>query len=175
MHATRSQQAKAATRALPEEDPEFQIAPMIDILLVLLVFFMTIATDQVMQANKDVTLPVAAKADPPEKDAAQQSEVIVNVLWGDKDATRRLDEATGRLDVDNKGDMTLEQLTDYINQRKQLAENQGKADKFRVVIRADKNAKYQYVRTVMIAIGNASVPTVIFKAVDKALPKEGGE
>ena len=175
MSQTHSQAAKAATRALPEEDPEFQIAPMIDILLVLLVFFMTIATDQVMQANKDVTLPVAAKADPPDKDNTQQIEVVVNVLWGDKDASRGLQEATGRLDVDNQGDKSLQDLTDYIIQRKQLADNQGKTDKFRVVIRADKNAKYQYVRTVMIAIGNASVPTVIFKAVDKALPKEGAE
>jgi len=31
--------SRAQTRLAPEEDPEFQIAPMIDILLVLLVFF----------------------------------------------------------------------------------------------------------------------------------------
>ena len=58
-HKTKAQKAKALTRALPEEDPEFQIAPMIDILLVLLVFFMSIATDQVLQVNKEVVLPVA--------------------------------------------------------------------------------------------------------------------
>ena len=57
-HKTKAQKAKALTRALPEEDPEFQIAPMIDILLVLLVFFMSIATDQVLQVNKEVVLPV---------------------------------------------------------------------------------------------------------------------
>ncbi len=169
MHASRSQKAKAATRVLPEEDPEFQIAPMIDILLVLLVFFMTIATDQVMQVNQDVTLPVASKSELPD-DKKQRSEVIVNVLWGDKEKTMRLDEMTGRLDVDNKGDMGLKELTEYVTAKKQQAAESHVPD-FRVVIRADKLAKYQYVRTVMIAIGNASVEKVIFSAVDKA--KEG--
>jgi biopolymer transport protein ExbD len=43
----------------PEADPEFQIAPMIDILLVLLVFFMSISSTEVLQSNKDIRLPVA--------------------------------------------------------------------------------------------------------------------
>ena len=59
---SRLKKSRAATRVLPEEDPEFQIAPMIDILLVLLVFFMSIATEQVLQVNKEVILPVAKEA-----------------------------------------------------------------------------------------------------------------
>ena len=45
-----------------DPDPEFQIAPMIDILLVLLVFFMSISSTEVLQSNKDIRLAVAKDA-----------------------------------------------------------------------------------------------------------------
>src|SRR5438445_100687 len=37
----------------------------------------------------------------------------------------------------------------------------------RVTIRADKRAKYSYVRSIMVALGGAGVPNVTFSAVDK--------
>ena len=152
------QRARAATRVLPEEDPEFQIAPMIDILLVLLVFFMSIATDQVLQVNKEVVLPVAKVSDDKKDPKENVSEVMVNVIWN-------LDNS-GKIEVDGKGEMEFGALTEYISKRRQVAEDAGVA-KFRVVIRADKRSKYQYVRSVMAAIGAAQVPNVIFSAVDK--------
>lgn len=165
MSESHSKAAKAATRVLPEEDPEFQIAPMIDILLVLLVFFMTIATDQVLQVNKDVVLPVATNGEDPKKE--ESGEVIVNVLWGEKDPNKVVEGDMGHLDVEGKGPMGLKELTDYIITKKTAVESKGQSN-FRVVIRADRNAKYQYVRTVMVAVGAAAVPTVVFSAVDKA-------
>jgi biopolymer transport protein ExbD len=149
--------ARAGTRLIPEEDPEFQIAPMIDILLVLLVFFMSIATDQVLQVNKEVVLPVA-KVEPatPEKG----SEVIINIIWN-------LDN-TGKIDVEGRGEMEFQALTDHITKRREQAEA-ANVQNFKVKIRADKRTRYQYVRSVMAAIGAAKVPHVIFSAVDKEL------
>jgi biopolymer transport protein ExbD len=156
------QRLKAATRTLPEEDPEFQIAPMIDILLVLLVFFMTIATDQVMQVNQEVILPIAKDAEPPTKTPG--AKVYVNVLWN-------LD-GTGKIEVDTKGEVDLAGLTEYITKKREQFEATGRpANEFEVIIRADKRARYQYVRTVMVAVGQAKVPKVIFSAVDKEVPK----
>lgn len=155
----KAMKAKAATRVLPEEDPEFQIAPMIDILLVLLVFFMTIATDQVLQVNKEVILPVASSAEPRGKETFH--EVFVNVIWN-------LD-GTGKIEVDTAGQMDLAGLTDYIV-RKRTANEAASGPPFRVIIRADKRARYQYIRTVMVAIGTAKVPQVIFSSVDKEAP-----
>ena len=58
-----SRQEEARSKGVePEVDPEFQIAPMIDILLVLLVFFMSISSTEVLQSNQDVNLPVARDA-----------------------------------------------------------------------------------------------------------------
>lgn len=59
-------------------EPEFQVAPIIDVLLVLLVFFMSITSAQVEQLDKTITLPVApdAKARKPEP-----NQRTVNVRW----------------------------------------------------------------------------------------------
>ena len=40
-------------------EPEFQVAPMIDVLLVLLIFFMSITSAQVLKVDKEITLPVS--------------------------------------------------------------------------------------------------------------------
>ena len=156
-HLSKAQQAKAATRVLPEEDPEFQIAPMIDILLVLLVFFMSIATEQVLQVNKEVNLPVAKEVkelDPKDKG---KSELMVNVTWSD---------------IGNEGSIIVNDrkidaatLQEMIRQKKDINPD------LRVVIRADKKAKYAYVRSIMVAMGAAGVPNVTFSAVDKELEK----
>ncbi len=60
-------------------DPEFQVAPMIDVLLVLLIFFMSITTDQVAKIDKSITLPLAPEAK--KRDHDLKNEAIVNVDW----------------------------------------------------------------------------------------------
>src|SRR4051812_17338284 len=64
-------------------EPEFQVAPMIDVLLTILVFFMTITSAQVLKVDKSINLPIA-------KDAAKKdnsrSETLINVRWKDKKA-----------------------------------------------------------------------------------------
>src|SRR3954462_2292247 len=74
---------RAEMRAQPDEEPEFQIAPMIDILLVLLVFFMSISSTEVLQTNDKVKLPVAkdAKDKKAEDSKLGAGQTIVNVLW----------------------------------------------------------------------------------------------
>jgi biopolymer transport protein ExbD len=154
---TRLQKSKAATRALPEEDPEFQIAPMIDILLVLLVFFMSIATEQVLQVNKEVVLPVAKDAKELDANEKKKSELMVNLTW---------------LELGNKGAIIVDDkeidpgaLQEMIRRKKDINPD------LRVIIRADKHAKYAYVRSIMVAIGQAGVPNVTFSAVDKEMEK----
>ena len=41
-------------------EPVFQVAPMVDVLLVLLIFFMSITSAQVLKVDKSITLPLAA-------------------------------------------------------------------------------------------------------------------
>lgn len=61
-----------------EGEPEFQIAPMIDVLLVLLIFFMSIATTAVSRYDPTVDLPVAPDAN---KKEDSENELVFNVHW----------------------------------------------------------------------------------------------
>ena len=154
-HKSHSQQAKAATRVLPEEDPEFQIAPMIDILLVLLVFFMSIATEQVLQVRKEIVLPMAKEAKQPGPEDKGKSELMLNLTWSDIGNT-------GNIIVDDRV-VDASVLQDLIRKKKDINKD------LRVIVRADKNAKYAYVRSIMVAMGAAGVPNVTFSAVDKEM------
>ena len=103
-------------------DPEFQIAPMIDVLLVMLIFFMSITTDQVMKIDKSISLPVAPEAKKRENDMKNQA--VVNIDW---------DTSLGRARV-TYGDIVcdpLEQLVDHVKPAKE------KNEKLKMIIRGD--------------------------------------
>ncbi len=59
-------------------EPEFQVAPMVDVLLVLLIFFMSITTAQVEQLDSTIKLAVAPDAAPRKPDTNQRT---VNLRW----------------------------------------------------------------------------------------------
>jgi biopolymer transport protein ExbD len=59
-------------------EPEFQVAPMIDVLLVLLIFFMSITSAQIEAVDGSIKLPVAPDARDRKPDSNQRT---VNVRW----------------------------------------------------------------------------------------------
>ncbi len=134
----------------PEADPEFQIAPMIDILLVLLVFFMSITSTEVLQSNDAVDLPVAKEAKDPKPNAGQ---MIINVLFNP------INNAT-TIEVDDRNPSNQELVGTL--QKKVSANPQ-----YRVLIRADKNVRYEFMRTLLENIGKSGVGNVTFSVVDK--------
>jgi biopolymer transport protein ExbD len=149
----KTKKMRAAARSIPEEDPEFQIAPMIDILLVLLIFFMSISSSEVLQVNKDVILPVAKDAK--QKDpAAGKGQTTINILWSTL-------ASTGTVEMDEKkfGDPNL--LIPILKTRADVMPS------MRVLLRADKAVRYEYLRAVMVACANAGVANVTFSVVDK--------
>ena len=148
---------RAAMRNTPEEDPEFQIAPMIDILLVLLVFFMSISSTEVLQTNQDVHLPVAKDASD-EKKGKTDGQVIVNVLWN------TINNA-GAIVVDEKSFPTPADIVPAI----QMAIT--KNPETRILIRADKEVRYEYTKQLLRELGKAAVQNITFSVVDKEKPK----
>jgi biopolymer transport protein ExbD len=152
----KTKQMRAAARTTPEEDPEFQIAPMIDILLVLLIFFMSISSSEVLQTNQAIVLPVAKDAKPIDKTAKGQT--IINVLWNNITNA-------GSLDVDEQKFDQPSQITNMLIPKVKATPN------MRVLIRADKSVRYEYLRAVMVAAAAGGVGNVTFSVTDKEMNK----
>ena len=152
-HPGRGKRAKQATRELPEEDPEFQIAPMIDILLVLLVFFMSISSTQVLQSNDKVRLPVAKEG---KNITDNKGLMIINVLWNSFAGP-----GVGTLDVDGVKYESAQQLIPAISSH--MEKNPDSA----IMIRADKEVKYDYLRSILKAAGAAKVSNITFSVVNQ--------
>ena len=134
-----------------EADPEFQIAPMIDILLVLLVFFMSISSTEVLQSNKDIRLPVAKEA----KDAKENpGQIIVNLAYSPINNGVAI--SVNDKDYPSPGDL-IPVLQNHIQHNPMV----------RVLIRADKDVRYATMKSLLEAVGKAGIATVTFSVVDK--------
>ena len=133
-------------------EPEFQIAPMIDVLLVLLIFFMSITSAQVLKIDKDIKLPVAGDAKKKENKNAM-FEAALNVKWkaNEQKAEFKLDE----LNVEE------EQIVEILQQRK--ANN----PIYRVVIRGDKALPAIEVQKAMTIIGQSGIDDISFSTLNK--------
>lgn len=142
----------------PEADPEFQIAPMIDILLVLLVFFMSITSTEVLQSNDAVDLPVAKEAKEPKKGGPNAGQMIINVLYNPISGA-------SVIEVDERNPTANELISS-------LQAKVGTNPQYRVLIRADKGVRYEFMRSLLENIGKSGVGNVTFSVVDKEDPSK---
>ena len=140
-------------------DPEFQIAPMIDVLLVLLVFFMSITTAQVLKVEK-LALPVAPNA---LKRDMMRNEAIVNVKW---DAATQ--KATYFLEGRGYKEMKLvaEQLV-LLKRINASTPVKGPNPEYRVVIRGDRDVDALTINQVLNAAGEAGIADVTFAVYNR--------
>ena len=130
-----------------EEEPEFQVAPMVDVLLVLLMFFTATTTTEVKSQIADLTLPDAQEAKDREKGQGQFL-ININKLGGV--------EAQGRSGLDESSLANLIKQ-DYTNVKK-LDPNAS----YRVLVRADKDLSWEKTKIVLKAAATAGVGNVVF-------------
>lgn len=141
-------------------EPEFQIAPMIDVLLVLLIFFMSITSAQVLKVDKTIELPISANA---LKKDNQRAEAIVNVKW---DAAKK--KASYSMDDRTYPDPT--ELSKALASAKKGGEAkiaQGPNPTFRCVIRGDRDASALSVSRAMNAAAEAGISDISFSATNR--------
>jgi biopolymer transport protein ExbD len=147
-----------------EGEPEFQIAPMIDVLLVMLIFFMSITSAQVAKVNvKGLSLPVSPNGI--KKDNAR-NEAIVNVLW---DAAKK----KPLFNIDGKEYKEIKQVADQLKIIKKANERvvaKSANQEFRLVIRGDRECNALSINNVLNAAGEAGIAEVSFSVYNK----EGG-
>ncbi|MGA9577040.1 MAG: biopolymer transporter ExbD, partial [Terrimicrobiaceae bacterium] len=118
--------------------------------LVLLVFFMSISSTEVLQSSQDVNLPVARDATESKKNPGQ---VIVNVLYNPL-STETV------LEIDERA-VRLAELAPML-QAKVVAN-----PLVRVLVRADKQVRYEFMRGLLETVGKAGVGNVTFSVADK--------
>lgn len=134
-------------------EPEFQIAPMVDVLLVLLIFFMCITSAEVLKVDKDIKLPVSPNAKKRDPEMSKH-ELAVNVRWDEK-ARKAL------IKVDDKAYPDLNELIPYLKEKV-------KADpQIRAVVRGDRLLPAIEIQRVMNVVGEGGIADISFSASNK--------
>lgn len=127
--------------SVEEDDGEVDLTPMIDIVFLLIVFFMTVA-NMITAEKHPIDMPVALNSTIPE-DYGDRTTVTVA--------------ADGSL-YSGVNSVTLDELAQT------LVEAQEENPSVRVFLRADSSTEHQYVNDVMQACANAGLSNVIFAA-----------
>jgi len=140
-------------RAQPfsDEDPVFQIAPMIDVLLQILVFFMAITTIQVMRTSREMTLPVAQNG---QEAKSSKDTAIINIQW-------RGENQPPIMDIDNISVPDAGIIENY------MKEAIARMPEFRAIIRADKDTQYSFIQQIMQACAAGGCSKVVFAVMNQ--------
>jgi biopolymer transport protein ExbD len=133
------------------EEPEFQIAPMIDVLLVLLIFFMSSITKQVARVDKSIQLPIASHAS---KQESARDQSIINIRW---DAAKQ--HAT--FVFEDTGYDRLDNVVPVLTERKRHASD------YRLVIRGDRLVPAEQISLAMAAAASAGIADITFAAAPR--------
>ena len=140
-------------RSDDDGDPEFQVAPMIDVLLVLTLFFMSITSTELLKKDPNLQLADArdAKKDPTKK----PGQIVINISWNHNNST-------AGFSVDGVAYPSADALQGYISGL--VAKNPGSY----ALIRADKDVQYSNVSDVMAACASAGISSVNFGVIISA-------
>jgi biopolymer transport protein ExbD len=141
-------------------EPEFQVAPMVDVLLTILVFFMMITSAQVLKVDKTITLPTAPDA---QKKDSKRSEVVINIRW-------HAEVKKAEFVIDDRVYPTAGDLTAPLKYAKAIGEKKiAKSENptFRAVIRGDRDLPAIYVSQAMNACGDVGITDISFSALNK--------
>ncbi len=126
-----------------EEAEGIQLAPLIDIVFLTLVFFMTTAVFTSMESELDIQLPTASQA---QMDERSQGEIYIN-LTND-----------GKIIVNNR-ELTLEELQGVLDRVAELFPGGS------VIIRGDRDAFLGRAIAILNCCKNADIDNVSFAAL----------
>ena len=130
-------------RRFEEEAESIQMAPLIDIVFLTLVFFITIVTYATLESEIDIELPTASSA---VQSSRTMSEIYINLR------------DDGRIIMNNR-EMTVEQLQDVLNRVAELAPGGA------VIIRGDREAALGQAIAILNCCRNADISNVSFAAL----------
>lgn len=138
-----------------EDENTFPMAAMIDIIFLLLIFFVSTSVFYRLEAEMGIVIPTASEAHVSERSTG---EIIINVH---KD---------GRVVV-NQREMSLPELTDILRRVSELYQGQA------VIVRGDGEARHQDIMNVLNACAQADIWNISFAALKEPpaeSPRLGG-
>ena len=127
-------------------EPELQVAPMIDVLLVLLIFFMSITSAQVEQLDSSIKLAVAPDAAPRKPDTNQRT---VNLRWNKT-------EGKSLLLYNGQEWEDREALVEVLKKVADTLPHPAGGSRLEILLRADKEAPAKEVYSAMQVIGQVT-------------------
>lgn len=133
---------------------------MIDVLLTILVFFMTITSAQVLKVDKSISLPIAKDA---QKKDNTRAEGIVNVRW--KNDVKKAEFVFEDRPYPTAAEMVPQLKNSKIAGEKNITAGANPA--YRAVIRGDREVPAIYVSQAMNACAEAGISDISFSAVNK--------
>jgi biopolymer transport protein ExbD len=141
-------------------EPEFQIAPMIDVLLTLLIFFMSITSSQVEQLDNDLTLPVAPDAKERKPNPMQ---AIVNLKW--RPADQKSIMTLNKKEYPDPEELQKAMET-FVNSREagKGGRLEGKAE---LLIRGDQAVPAKDLQKIMQVAGLSGIDTISFSTYNQ--------
>ncbi len=151
MTSNANKRARKRRRAEPQDEPEFQVAPMIDVLLVLTLFFMSITSTELLKKEKNITLPDANQAKQ-DKDKTHPGQIVINVSWDHNNNT------AGFI-IDGKAYADATSLQAYLQPRA------ASDPRTYALIRADKDVQYSNISDVMAACAASGLSKVSFAVI----------
>jgi len=129
------------------------LGPMIDCVMLLLMYYINCSSLETNRVSKDVVLPFAQQG---LKEENTTGRFIVSIEWNES-----LYEATYVANGIKMNDPR--EMTALIVQSKKL---QGNPQNFRVIIRADKRVPYEFSQQAMAATAEADVANILFSTTE---------
>lgn len=132
----------------PDEELKMDMSPMIDMVFLLLIFFIVVSTPKVVKMDAEVKPSVAYNAADPK---AKDGRIVVNVR---EDGTV--------LDIESNILESEEDIAEYVRGLKERTVSLGYVP--RLHLRGDKRASFKHSRKVIKAASTVGVEKVIFSA-----------
>lgn len=147
---------RASETVFAPEDPEFQIAPMVDVLLVILLFFVSITSAETIKARPQSlrNLELAVAKDSKKKETTA-GEVVINAGWED---------GAGMLEV---AEVSTSKFADPDRMRSFLRAAFKADPSVRALIRADRKVEYGFINQIMLVCTEEGISNITFAVVDK--------
>lgn len=149
---------KKANTGAPDESSEMDMSPMIDMVFLLLIFFVVNANAITIKKDRNVVVPISLNSG--EMKNAKGC-IVANVYAAEKPKESTLGPDVFWGTAEGEALMTEAELQAYIQRQVDRFKQQG-YEKQKLYIRADKKALFKYQRTLMRIAAACGVNDVVF-------------